>query len=170
MTTPLLIVMLAVIALAAALVFAVLGGDDLATLSGKRFSGKARGTVNGMIHHRFLQRYEKTGSIPESAYHYWGYRTPHGIKFALFSALGRKNWYPCIQFSAGGQAVSSIAPHGFNKGVWDIGQEVEMQYDPANPSECLIINEGALRRAAAVHFAAALLCMVLAVALFVAAF
>ena len=164
------LVIAAVFVLVLALVFAILGGDDLSRLSGKRFSGRARGTVDGMVRHRFLQRYEKTGRVPDDAYHYWGYSTAHGVQFALLSALGRKNWYPCVQFSAGGRTVSSISPNGFGRDVWNIGQEVEVKYDPSNPAECLIVNQTALRRMAALHFGAALLCAVLAVALLVAAF
>ena len=82
------------------------------------------------------------------------------------AAIGRSTWYPCVQFEAEGRPVSWIAPRGFKKEEWRIGQPVEVLYNPTNPSDCLIVGDTAIRRSAAVHFACAVVLAVLAAVLF----
>ena len=82
------------------------------------------------------------------------------------AAIGRSTWYPCVQFEAEGRPVSWIAPKGFKKEEWRIGQPVEVLYNPTNPSDCLIVGDTAIRRSAAVHFACAVVLAVLAAVLF----
>lgn len=62
--------------------------------------------------------------------------------------------------------MSWIVPRGFKKEEWRIGRPVEVLYNPANPSDCLIVGGTAIRRSAAVHFACAVVLAVLAAVLF----
>ena len=152
----------------AAFICTALGGADLASLSQRQFAQRAKGVVSGMVHHKFMQRYDKTGDVPDKAFRYWGYSTAHGTIGWLSgaAAIGRSTWYPCVQFEAEGRPVSWIAPKGFKKEEWRIGQPVEVLYNPTNPSDCLIVGDTAIRRSAAVHFACAVVLAVLAAVLF----
>ena len=55
----------------AAFICTALGGADLASLSQRQFAQRAKGVVSGMVHHKFMQRYDKTGNVPDKAFRYW---------------------------------------------------------------------------------------------------
>lgn len=160
---------IAVLAAALCIMFLIMGGSDLASSSKVRWAG-AKGAVTGMVHHRFMQQYDKTGEIPKAAYQYWGRTTVHGGKFAFFSALSGNTWYPCVQYEAGGKPVISLSPYGFKKDSWQIGQPVQVLYERDNPQNCRVGGDREVHRQATGSFIAAGVCAVVAVVLIAVTF
>ena len=46
----------------------------------------------------------------------------------------RNKYYPVFQFYAGGKLCEKIYPFGAYPAAWTIGQSVDLEYDPADPS------------------------------------
>ncbi len=122
------------------------------------FSGKAKGTVTGLVHSH-LFRNETYGEVPGGALMGWGVSQGEQYWGGMLR-LRIPPWFPCVQFVVDGKEYIKIIGEGNFKDAWETGQAVTVLYDTANPNICMIKEDTSLRIKVRLNLAAGLFCLV----------
>lgn len=158
-----------IIFLLLAVMYAIWGVAEAVLLRRARSAPvQAEGKVCGLVQHRPLMKYEKQGRVPQLAFQYWGRTTGNGAHGVLSipQAFSRWNSYPCVEFAAGGDTVAWLSKQGGKKGMWSIGQSVQLRYHPDSPEEYFLTDDRAARHAIRMDFVWALVFALVSAALF----
>ena len=102
----------------------------------QKLQGKTRGMITGLVKSH-LFRNEIHGNVPGGALMGWGVSQGEQYWGGMLK-LRIPPWFPCVTFIAGEKEFCRIMSEGVKKGVWEIGQEVVILYDPKNPRISMI--------------------------------
>lgn len=108
-----------------------------------QFSRKAEGKVIGLVRSH-LFRNETHGEVPGGTLSGWSVSQGEQYWGGMLK-LRIPPWFPCVRFAVGDKEYIKIIGEGNFKDAWEVGQAVNILYDPSNPNICTI-NEDTSRQ------------------------
>ena len=105
----------------------------------QRLEGKTRGNIIGLVKSH-LFRNETHGNVPGGALMGWGVSQGEQYWGGMLK-VRIPPWFPCVTFTVGENEICRIMGEGVKKGIWEIGQQVTILYDPKNPRISMIEND-----------------------------